>query len=169
VLQRLLPLFKRLGGKVGVALQAVVEVVRARLPRLRVAIGNRSLEGGWAVIGNSRCYAGPFHAAPGADPFADSFELVLLKSHVRRAVVPFALGIATGRHVRRPDVVQQAVQRVRLEPAPGWGEVYYQVDGDPAGLLPVEVWIDPVPLLVRLPQPLAGDMLTVEGESFAAL
>jgi diacylglycerol kinase family enzyme len=169
VLHRLFPLFKRLGGKVGVALQAVVEVLRARLPELRVSVGNRSMQGSWAVIGNSRCYAGPFRATPGADPFSDSLELVLLKSSGRRAVVPFALGIATGRHVRRPDVLQQAVARIRLEPKPGSAEVHYQVDGDTAGLLPVEAWIDPMPLLVRLPQPLAGDLLTVEGESFATL
>jgi diacylglycerol kinase family enzyme len=169
VLHRLFPLFKRLGGKLGVALQAVVEVLRARLPQLRVSIGNRSVQGGWAVIGNSRSYAGPFHATPGADPFADSLELVLLKSSSRRAVIPFALGIATGSHVRRSDVLQQAVARIRLEPAPGSAELHYQVDGDTAGLLPVEAWIDPMPLLMRLPQPLAGELLTVEGESFATL
>lgn len=162
VLQRLSPLTKRLGGKVGVAVQAVIELVRARLPRLRVTINQRSLEGAWAVIGNSRCYAGPFHATPGADPFADGLELVLLKSQGRRAALPFALGITTGSHVRRSDVVQQQSSRILLEPAPGPHQVPYQVDGDLSGVLPVEVWIDPELLLVRLPPPLAG-VLSVEG------
>jgi diacylglycerol kinase family enzyme len=162
VLQRLSPLAKRLGGKAGIALQAVIELLRARLPRLRAIINERPLDGGWAVIGNSRCYAGPFEATPGADPFADGLELVLLKSHGRRAVLPFALGITTGSHVRRRDVVQQLAARIRLEPAPGPHKVSYQVDGDISGVLPVEIWIDPEPLLVRVPPPLAGEMI-VEG------
>ena len=36
-----------------------------------------------------------------------------------------------------------------------------------AGELPIDVWVDPEPLLVRLPPPLTGDMLTVKGETFA--
>ncbi len=149
VLDHLLPALKR-RGKTGVVLQAAVELVRARLPRLRVADGGATTEGGWAIVGNSRCYGGPWAATPAADPFAESLEVVVQRRHGRWAAIPFFLGIPRGAHVRRPDVVRRACRRLALEPV-GEDRVAYQVDGDPAGYLPVEAWIDPASLLVRLP------------------
>ncbi len=150
VLDALLPTLKRRGGKVGIALQAAVELVRARLPRLRVTNGDATVEGGWAIVGNSRCYGGPWAATPAADPFADAFDVVVQRRVGRWAAIAFFLGIPRGAHVRRRDVVRLASQRLVLEPR-GGARVPYQVDGDPVGYLPVEVWIDPEPLLVRLP------------------
>jgi len=168
VLKNLSPLCKRIGGKLGIAAQAMVELVRARLPRIKAQLGaGKSVEGGWAVVGKSRCYAGPFAATPGADVFAGNLELVMLRSASRRAVVPFALAIPTGRHIRRRDVLQHRTTRLTLAPAVQGDVVPYQVDGDYAGELPIEIWVDPDPLLVRLPPPLAGEMLTVKDQSFA--
>ena len=152
VLDRLRPGLKRLGGRIGVGLQAVMEALRPkRLPRLRLRLDDRELSAGWAIIGKSACYAGPYHATPAADPFADRFEAVVLTRAKRGAVVPFALGIPAGRHVRRRDVLRFEVDRVGLEPEAGAGPVPYQIDGDVAGHLPVEVWVDPEPLVLRLP------------------
>jgi diacylglycerol kinase family enzyme len=152
VLDNLLPSLKRLGGRVGVAVQAVIELLRwRRLPRLRVAHDGVVVDGGWAIVGNSRCYGGPYPATPGADPFAATLELVLQQRVGRRAAAGFALGIPSGRHVRRPDVLQERLDRLRLEAAPGSEPVPYQLDGDLAGHLPVEAWVDPEALLVRLP------------------
>jgi diacylglycerol kinase family enzyme len=111
----------------------------------------RELEGGWAIVGNARCYGGPYHATPGADPFATGLELVLQQSVGRRAAVPFALGIPWQRHVRRRDVVRGRFDRIRLEPSVPGGRVPYQVDGDLVGQLPVEVRATEDELLVRLP------------------
>jgi diacylglycerol kinase family enzyme len=163
VLDRLSPLFKRLGGRVGVALQAVVEFGRARLPRILAHYHQRSVEVGWAIVGKSRCYAGPFHATPGADPFVDQLEMVGLQSASRRAVIPFTFGIATGTHLRRRDVISVPLSRMRLEPALEAHPVPYQIDGDCCGMLPIEIWVDPEPLQVRLPPPLAAEMLVAEG------
>jgi len=167
VLSRLGAVTKRLGGRVGVALQACIELVRAEMPRLRVTTDQRAHDGSWAIIGKSRCYAGPFHATPGADPFAEHLELVLLQSAGRWATCGFLLGIPAGRHVHRRDVLRRDSRRLRLEPDPAHARVPYQVDGDVKGFLPVEVWTDPKPLRVRVPPPLAGEMLTVKSETFA--
>jgi len=152
VLERLRPSFKRFGGRVGVALQAMVEAMNGvALPRIRVAIDNTIDEAGWVIVGNSRCYGSKFCATPGADPFRDDLEVVAQQTSGRRAAISFLFGIPSGRHVTRDDVVREVVNRVRLEPASVDDEVPYQIDGDVVGLLPVEVNIDPRPLWIRLP------------------
>jgi len=152
VLERLHPSFKRLGGRIGVALQAVVEAITGGpLPRMRV-ISNGVVEAaGWVIVGKSRCYAGRFCATPGADPFRGDLEVVAQRSSGRRAAVAFLSGIPSGRHVARDDVVREVVSRVRLEAASPDDVVPYQIDGDVVGTLPVEVSIDPQPLWIRLP------------------
>jgi diacylglycerol kinase family enzyme len=143
---------KRLGGKASIALRAFAELVSRRpLPRLRVIGDDRSVDGGWAIVGNSRSYAGPFHATPGADPFRSGFETVIQRRVGRRAAVSFVCGIPFGRHVQRSDVVRLDDGRLRLEAA-STVPVPYQVDGDAVGLLPVEVWTAEQAVMVRLPE-----------------
>ena len=152
VLERLYPSFKRLGGRVGVALQAVVEaVIGGPLPRMRVETNGVIDGAGWVIVGNARCYAGKFRATPGADPFREDLEVVTQLSKGRRAAIAFLSGIPSGRHVARDDVVREVVSRVRLEPAAGNDAVPYQIDGDVSGFLPVEIRVDPLPLRIRLP------------------
>lgn len=152
VLERLLPDLKRVGGRVGIGVQAVLETARARpLPELVVTVdGEPPTPCGWAIVGKSRCYGGPYHATPGADPFASGFELVFQRTVGRRAAVPFALGIPTGRHLRRRDVVCRSARDVELAAVNG-ACARYQVDGDLRGELPVRVDTDDRPLVVRLP------------------
>ncbi len=152
VLERLRPGFKRFGGRVGVALQAVLEVATGTpLPRMRVTGDGLAEEAGWVIVGTSRCYAGKVHATPGADPFRDDLEVVAQKSGGRRVAMAFLLSMPSGGHVRRDDVVRRITGRVRIESAVPDVKVSYQIDGDVAGTLPVEVTIDPRPLWVRLP------------------
>lgn len=153
VLERLRPSLKRCGGRVGVALQGVLEVFGpGTLPRLRMTVDGDVAEVGWAIVGKSRCYGGPFRATPGADPFRGDLEVVAQRSSGRWAALSFLGGIPRGRHVLRPDVLCRCVERVRLESAPGAAAVPYQVDGDVVGVLPVELGLDPRPLQVRMPR-----------------
>lgn len=152
VLERLKPAFKRFGGRVGVALQAVVEAFSGgSLPQIRVRTRSVIEDAGWVIVGNSRCYGGRFCATPGADPFREDLEVVTQLSRGRRAAMSFLAGIPRGRHVHRDDVVREVARRVRLEPAEPGESVPYQVDGDISGVLPVEISMDPEPLWVRLP------------------
>lgn len=154
VLERLRPSLKRLGGRLGVALQGLVEAVRARdLPRMRLCSNGASEEAGWVIIGNSRCYAGRHAATPGASPFRADFEVVAQQRSGRRAAMSFLLGIPSGRHVERDDVTRRVVTEIALEPARPADVVPYQVDGDVEGVLPVKVQVDPEVLMVRLPAP----------------
>jgi len=152
VLKRLRPAFKRLGGRVGVTFQAVVEAVNGvALPRIRLVSDGSTGEVGWVIVGNSRCYGSKFCATPGADPFRNDLEVVAQHGSGRRAAMSFLFGIPSGRHVARDDVVREVVDRVRLEPASPDDAVPYQIDGDVVGMLPVEISIDPKSLWIRLP------------------
>lgn len=152
VLEAVRPAVKSLGGKLGVAAQAVRELVRRRpLPRFEVRWEGRAVPSGWAIVGKARCYGGPFPGAPDADPFAPDFDLVVMGGGGRWPAVRFALGIPSGGHVRLSGVIRGRVSRVALAPTPDGAPVPYQVDGDLAGHLPVEAWVEPRPLLVRLP------------------
>jgi diacylglycerol kinase family enzyme len=152
VLERLRPFFKRLGGRVGVALQAVVEALTGTpLPKMRLFFNGAVENVGWVIVGKSRCYAGKFCATPGADPFRDDLEFVAQRSSGRLAAVAFLSGIPWGRHIDRDDVMGEVVSRIRLEPESPEDFVPYQIDGDIVGNLPVEISIDPRSLWIRLP------------------
>jgi len=147
-------------GRSGIALQAFREFARFRsMPSFEVIARGRTLPAGWAIIGTSRCYAGPYHATPGANPFAPTFEVVVQRSVGRRHAVPFALGMPFGRHVRRRDVWRATVDEVEFR-AVGDRPVRYQLDGDLAGELPVKATIDPESLLIRLPGAALDPVLT---------
>jgi diacylglycerol kinase family enzyme len=160
VLQNLSAQIKKI-GRAGVALQAIRELVRFRaMPGLRVTAGGTANSGGWVIVGTARSYAGPYHATPGADPFAPTFEVVVQRSVGRRAAIPFALGMPFGRHVRRRDVWRGIVDSVEIAPVNASSPLHYQLDGDLAGELPVAAAIDPEMLLVRLPGPMVEPVFT---------
>jgi diacylglycerol kinase family enzyme len=150
VLERLSPELKRI-GRPGIALQALRELLRFDgLPTLEVSVGGATVRGGWAIVGTSRCYGGPYRATPGADPFAPSFEVVVQRSVGRPSALCFALGMPFERHVARRDVWRATVDEVEVAPSQP-GRWRYQLDGDLAGELPVRATVDPASLLVRLP------------------
>jgi len=150
ILENLPAVLKRHGGKVGITAQAVVEFARARLPRFAVVSDGRRLDVSWCIVGNSRCYGGPWAGTPGADPFAPGFEVVVLTRHGRLAVVPFFFAIPSGRHLARPGVERFAAATVALEGGEG---IPYQLDGDPAGHLPVTVGPSGLGVDVLVPSP----------------
>jgi diacylglycerol kinase family enzyme len=134
ILTNLPPLLKSRAGKFGITLQAFVEFSRASLPRFEVTAGEVRREVGWCIVGNARSYGGPWHATPGADPFREGLETVLLTRHGRLAAVPFFFAIPSGRHLRLRGVERHATAEVLLA---GAESIPYQLDGDPAGYLPV--------------------------------
>lgn len=152
VLQNLIPAFKVLGGRVGVAAQAMLELFRpGGFPRIQLHAGGENLDCGWVIVGNSRCYAGALEGTPGANPFSDDLQVVAQQKCGRRAALSFAASMARGRHVKRADVRCTIAEELRLETGTQ-RHLAYQVDGDVAGRLPVRVSMHPESIWVRLPQ-----------------
>jgi diacylglycerol kinase family enzyme len=152
ILANLSPLLKHRGGKAGITLQAVVEFVRGGLPHFSVSVDGERFDASWCIAGNSRSYGGPYAATPGADPFRPGLEVVTLTRRGRAAAVPFFFGIPFGRHLGMRGVERRAAREVRFD---GEG-VPYQLDGDPAGTLPVAARGTDERLWVHLPRPTTG-------------
>ena len=150
ILENIPPALKLHGGKIGITIQAFVEFARARLPRFEVDIDGARRDVSWCIVGNARCYGGPWAGTPGADPFAPGFETVVLNRHGRAAVIPFFLAIPSGAHLRMRGVERFVSQHVALT---GPEEFPYQLDGDPAGHLPVTVSSSAERLWVLVPPP----------------
>lgn len=140
---------KQRAGRMGITAQAAVELLRGKLPRFSVIVDGVSLDASWCIAGNGRSYGGPFAATPGADVFATGLEVVTLSRHGRRAVVPFFFSIPSGRHLRLRGVDRRRAAEVRLV---GEG-IPYQLDGDPAGVLPVTARASDERVWVMLPRP----------------
>jgi len=153
ILHRLPGWLKQHGSKVGITAQAVVEFLRGDLPKVHVDGGEWQETGGWVIVGNGACYGGPYRATPGADLFRADLEIVVQRPVGRRRAVPFFFGIPSGRHLRLRGVVRHPATRVRIEAANDDQQVPYQIDGDPIGKLPVEVWMAPETLRMRVPAP----------------
>ena len=152
VLERLHPGLKFLGGRVGVAVQAVVEIFRpGSFPEVELVAEEGSTTGGWVIAGKARCYAGPFRATPAADPFRPTIASVVHTGRGRRSAISFARDVARGRHTGRDDVVATTGTKVEIRAVSGGAEVSYQIDGDVVGTLPVTVDIHPETLRLRLP------------------
>ncbi len=141
------------GGKVGITVQAFVELARARLPDFRVIADGHQARASWCIIGNGKCYGGPYRATPGADPFEPGFEVVTLERHGRAAVVPFFFAIPSERHLRMRGVRRALAREVVLE---GDEIIPYQLDGDPAGVLPVTAQTTGEHVWVTVPAPPVG-------------
>ncbi len=153
ILSNLSPRLKHRGGKLGITVQAVVEFLRGGLPHFSATINGTRLDASWCIAGNARFYGGPFAATPGADPFRPGLEVVTLTRHGRSAVVPFFFSIPFGRHVRLRGVQRCAANEVRLD---GDESVPYQLDGDPAGFLPVAGRATDERVWVVIPRPNRG-------------
>jgi diacylglycerol kinase family enzyme len=152
VLQRLNPTLKKLGGRAGVAAQAVLELLAPRrMPELSVEVDGRVVSAGWVIVGNAACYGGPVRATPGADPFKPELEVVVLTRVGRRRILAFMFNLLRGRHISRSDVLTFHTHQVRFIPKASHPDLAYQIDGDVAGLPPVAVSVHPQALRVRMP------------------
>jgi len=128
---------KRRLGKLGIGWQSLVEFLKGNLPRFEVSMDGEVSEVAWCIAGNSRTYAGPYRATPGADPFSPGLEVVTLHRHGRTRAVPFFFAIFLERHLRLRGVKRHSTLSLELR---GPETIPYQLDGDHAGFLPVRAF-----------------------------
>lgn len=102
------------------------------------------------VVGRTRHYGGPFQLTPGADLFSDRFELAVFTIR-NRFRFPFHLVANWATRFRPPGDVH-FIQATRLAcfPKPG-STIYVEIDGEPAGMLPVEFQVVPDALTLVVP------------------
>jgi diacylglycerol kinase family enzyme len=134
------PRWKAILGPPAVALAGLCQWWRDAYPTLEVEVEGRRLEGTFLSICNIPHYGGPFRLAPEARIDDGWLHLVLLRAARRARTLSFAFSLALGRHARRPDVIIQPVQEVRIV-APSAPDL--QLDGDPLPRVEASVTIRP--------------------------
>jgi diacylglycerol kinase family enzyme len=109
---------------------------RGRDERGRDERGRESLTARWLFVVNIPKYALDLKIAPGAAPTDGLLDVCALEYGTFWGGIRYLVGILRGKHLGWSDCAMLRTRRLSVESADG---VPYQLDGDPGGLLPVEI------------------------------
>lgn len=144
---------KRRIGRGAYVWGALRELGRYRFPRLRVGFADGTVGAASAIVSKGRLYAGRHLLAPAAARAQPGFQVALFQGAGPWAgpwaTAAYGAALPLNLLPRMPGVALRHADWLRIE---GEG-VAVQADGDPAGLLPVEIRDAPGPLRVLLARP----------------
>lgn len=138
-------------GVVAYGWQAVRQALRYRCPQITVTSEAGETIATFAVAHRTERYAGWLHLAPGASVFRNDFTVSVFKSPRRSRYFLYALAILARRHPRLKDVELIRTRRLDCAAADPSLPIYFELDGELAGRLPVRLEIVPDALSVLLP------------------
>jgi diacylglycerol kinase family enzyme len=121
----------------------------ATLPWLRVRSEEREVEASGLIAGKIRRYGPSYFITSEAKLDEPLLHVVAFRGRNRRDYLRYLAGVATGRHLRFPDVVSWKTRALRVEADV---EVPYQIDGEIGGVTPVEIGVRERALAVVLPR-----------------
>ena len=148
VVRTLDPRLKKILGTTGFWLHGFRTLARHAFSPLVVGTEGRTLEGTSLIAGKLPRYGTGYAITPEArleDPWLD---VVLFQGGRPRDYLRYLLGVAAGRHLGFPDVVH--FKTVALE-VHSDAVVYYQLDGEVAGAVPVRIEVKPGAVRFLLP------------------
>lgn len=120
------------------------------LPEFNVTIDGQSYEASFALISRVRNYGGDLEIARGASLLRDEFEIVLFRGTIGMRYLPYLLGVLLGRTDRMKGCTVLHGRSVTCS-TPVAREIYFQIDGELSGKLPITVEIVPDALTVLVP------------------
>ena len=140
-------------------LKPILQTIRSyRYPELRVYWTDRrappddssspSAVVRWLFAFNLPCYGGGLRLAPEADGTDGELDVCAFGRGGWWHTLRYAAGVAVRRHQRMADCTVRRVKRLRIAADV---EVPYQLDGDPGGVLPVDVEVLPKRLTIVVP------------------
>lgn len=103
----------------------------------------------WAFAFNLPCYGGGLRLAPLAEGMDGELDVLTFRRGSLLHGLNYTASVFMGRHLRLADCQHTRTARMRIEadePVP------YQVDGDPGGMLPLELHVQPARLSVLVPE-----------------
>ena len=145
------PTMKRAFKEAAFAVQGVVHVIGSNDPRIRVVTEERTVDGYFAVFGNSPNYAGAFGITPLADMRDGLLDVCVLKDKSFLSTATFWSAALLSAHMRHPKVEYFRTEHAMVTCLDESKEVPVQVDGEIAGRLPLSCGIVPRALLVVVP------------------
>jgi len=120
-------------------------------PLFRVTCDERTVEGYFAVFGNSSNYGGAFGITPLADMRDGLLDVCVLKDKSFVSTVWYWTAALINAHIKHPKVEYFRTERARIETVEPGEEVLVQTDGEVAGTLPLDCRIAPRALRVLVP------------------
>src|SRR6185436_18150003 len=129
---------------------AVKAIAEYRFPVLEVSVDGKKVFGkapALALVGNIREYGTGFAILPQARPDDQLLDVCVMPCASPKDLLKLALNAAAGEHVQQEGVVYVKGRQVRIESTT---RVPVQVDGEPAGMTPVEIDLLPcrIPFIV---------------------
>jgi diacylglycerol kinase (ATP) len=121
---------------------------RYTFPRLDLQAPEAYASGVQALVANVPVYAAGLRVAPRARADDGILDWVMLTRPGRAPLVRYVVAAWRDRLAGRPDVLTGRADRVRIVSST---PVPVQLDGDPAGLTPVEITVQPAALVVITP------------------
>ena len=119
-------------------------------PELRIYWGDDSepLTARWLFVFNLPCYGGGLRLAPEADGTDGWLDVCAFRRGSLCSGLRYAAAIGLGRHQTMADCTVRRAQRLRITSD---AEAPYQLDGDPGGVLPLDIEVIPDRLTVVVP------------------
>lgn len=96
---------------------------------------------GLAILGHLPRYALGLRVLERADPRDGRMDVIAFRCDGAASLLRHAVRVVMGTHVNAPGVVYRQARHVRIRSA---APVPYEIDGDPGGLLPIDVRVSPL-------------------------
>ncbi|HTX68375.1 MAG TPA: diacylglycerol kinase family protein [Thermoleophilia bacterium] len=151
VVASLNPTMKKALKEAAFAVQGLGTYLTHDDPLFRVTAEERTVEGYFAVFGNSSNYGGAFGITPLADMRDGLLDVCVLKDKSFLSTVWYWTAALINAHIRHPKVEYFRTERATVETVEPDKEVLVQTDGEVAGRLPMVCRVVPRALRVVVP------------------
>jgi diacylglycerol kinase (ATP) len=145
------PVMKKALKEAAFAVQGLATYLTHEDPLIRVTSEERTVEGYFAVIGNSSNYGGAFGITPLADMRDGLLDVCVLKDTSLVSTIWYWTAALINAHIKHPKVEYFRTERAEIRTVEDGKEVLVQTDGEVAGRLPMECKVVPRGLRVVVP------------------
>jgi diacylglycerol kinase (ATP) len=151
VVASLNPVMKKAFKEAAFAVQGFANYLTKEEPLIRVTTAERTVEGYFAVFGNSSNYGGGFGITPLADMRDGLLDVCVLKDKSFLSTIWYWSAALINAHIKHPKVEYFRTEAAEIVTVEEGKEVLVQTDGEVAGKLPITCRVVPRSLRVVVP------------------
>ncbi|MFB3139787.1 MAG: diacylglycerol kinase family protein [Candidatus Acidiferrales bacterium] len=138
-------------GMLAYWIESFRQLLEYEFPLFSVRVEGQSFQAALLIVSRTKNYGGPVQLTRRADLFSDEFEVCLFQRRNRFLYLLYFLALQAGLLERFRDV--RFLRTRRVEAQPGNQRIQVQVDGELAGVLPMDFVIVPEALSLLVPRP----------------
>lgn len=151
VVASLNPVLKKAFKEAAFAVQGFANYLTKEEPLIRVTSAERTVEGYFAVFGNSSNYGGGFGITPLADMRDGLLDVCVLKDKSFLSTIWYWTAALINAHIKHPKVEYFRTEAAEIVTVEEGKQVLVQTDGEVAGKLPLTCRVVPRSLRVIVP------------------